>query len=423
MVKRWFFTLIIVFLIVSPVPVFGASDTVVIGAFRLRTSEKSTDEFIELYNAGTAAVSLKDWRIRKYTSGGTSYYNLLTTFPEIILEASESLVIAHRDYGDTADLYYSTSSSLAEDNSLVLYSDAGKTEVDRIGWGSAKLFEGTPLPNPKPDEIWERKEPGLDTDNNATDFELRSTTSGTDEPPVTGPEDGIGAIVSSLFITELMPNPEGTDAGKEWVEFFNGGAELNLSGFSLSDKLGSIKTYYFPDGFNLASEQYFVFSLKGTGISLNNDGDALEIKDSSGRIVAESGPAYGPAKEGMSWAFDGTAWQWTKVPTPGAANIIEVPIAATKAKTTKSKTVKKATIPKASVKSSRSEADDLFEAREQRVNENDKKIGMILIVLALAGGLAYTVYTNWSQIREVYLKERKRYHQIRQKIRQKTKKR
>ncbi len=420
MVKRWFFTLIIILFITSPIPVFGVSDTVVINSFRLRTNEKSTDEFVELYNAGINAVSLKDWRIRKYTSGGTSYYNLLTTFPEITLEASESLIIAHKDYSDTADLFYSTSYSLAEDNSLVLYSDAGKTEIDRIGWGSAKLFEGTPLPNLKPDEIWERKEPGLDTDNNMADFELRATVSETGESPVTGTKDNVGAIVSSLFITELMPNPEGADSGKEWVEFFNGGTDLDLSGYSLTDKLGSVKTYYFPSGFSLTSEQYFVFPLKGTGISLNNDGDALEIKDPDGRIVASSGSNYGTAKEGASWSYDGAAWQWTKVPTPGAVNIIEVPVAATKAKTTKSKTVKKAAIPKASVKGSSAEADDLFEAREQRVNENDKKIGMILIVLALVGGLAYTVYTNWSQIREVYLKERKKYYQFRQKIRQKT---
>lgn len=422
MVKRWFLVLIIVFFIASPISVFGGSDTVVINAFRLRTSEKSTDEFVELLNVSNDAISLSGWRLSKKNSSGTNN-NLLTTFPEVTLEAGEKITIAHRDFSGSFDLNYSTLSySLAEDNAIVLYADAGKTEVDKVGWGKSLIFEGAPLPNPQPDEIWERKELGLDTDNNAADFQLRDIVSNPSEPPVTEPGNNTETIVSNIFITELMPNPEGTDSGKEWVEFFNGGPDLNLAGYSLSDKFGSVKTYYFPAGFSLASEQYFVFPLKGTGISLNNDGDVLEIKDPNGQIVASSGPNYGTAKEGLAWAFNGANWQWTKVPTPGAANIIEVPAVAVKTKTVKSKTVKKATLPKASVKGSTTATDDLFEAREQRVNENDKKIGMILIVLALVGGLVYTVYTNWSQIREVYLAKRKKYHQIRQKIRQKTKK-
>ena len=48
------------------------------------------------------------------------------------------------------------------------------------------------------------------------------------------------AVLSSseIYVSEFMPNPEGSDEGKEWIEIYNfGNSEANLKGF-IFDRLG-----------------------------------------------------------------------------------------------------------------------------------------------------------------------------------------
>jgi len=419
MIKRLIFLVAIIISLVSRSLVFGASAGVVINSFMISSSGKSTEEFVEIYNAGSEVVQLKNWRLVKKSAIGTTY-NLLTSFPEFVIDPQKSVIIAHKDYSGEADLRYSVSSnSLSDNNTIILYSDAGSTEVDKVGWGTAKFFESQAISNPKSDEIWERKEIGMDTDNNLIDFKLYQESN--EFTPGSSTFDGESNY--ELFITEFMPNPIGSDSDNEWVEIYNAGLDVSLGGLSINDKFGTVKSYNFPSEIQIKSGQYYLLPLKGTGVSLNNDGDALEIKDSNGTIVATSGENCGKSAEGISYAFDGEKWQWTKNPTPGSQNIIEIPPESTKQKATKkTTTTKKAKAPKAQVKGSTQKSEDIFAQREANVSANDKKIGIILIVMALVFGLAYTVYNNWSKIRELYIKKRKEYHQLCQKIRQRSKK-
>jgi hypothetical protein len=61
-------------------------------------------------------------------------------------------------------------------------------------------------------------------------------------------------IVGDVKINEVELNPEGSDSGNEWVELFNDGAKLNLTGWYLQNKkfdnyslYGEIDSYYVLD--------------------------------------------------------------------------------------------------------------------------------------------------------------------------------
>lgn len=412
------FTLAAVFV---PQVSHAADPHVVINAFQI-SGAKSTDEFVELFNPTENKINLSGWRLSKKTSSGT-VYTLLTTFPSIEIESGNFVVVAHQDFSGSSDLFYSTSSSIAEDNTIVLYSDAGKTVVDKVGFGKAGDFEGTAVANPAVGEIIKRKQNGVDTDNNAADFEKET------EPP---PDVGNPAASANVFITELMPNPTGSDTDGEWIELYNGGATIDLGGYILQDKIGSQKKYIISVGTKLENGKYVIFDSKTTGISLNNDGDIVELISPSGDLLDDSGASYGNAKEGYSYAYDGEQWVWTKTPTAGAQNLITTDEDTAKKAVTNKKTskarktaaAKKAKAPKAAkanILGAQAEGDDVFdEDGELRSSPQDRLLGYILIGVALFGGFFYTVYVNRGKLREVFIEEfggyRKTWSKIREKL-------
>jgi endonuclease YncB( thermonuclease family) len=169
---------------------FGAY--VVISQIKI-SGESARDEFVELYNLSDQDINLTDYRLSKKTASGNEY-NLLTSFPETIIKAKGYLLIGHPEeyIGEVIpDLSYSTSQSIAADNSVILYSDAGDTIIDLVGFGEASDFETEVFPdNPDANQSLIRKASasstldsilsgveknsgnGQDSDNNREDFLL-----------------------------------------------------------------------------------------------------------------------------------------------------------------------------------------------------------------------------------------------------------
>lgn len=155
----------------------------------------TTDEFVELYNPTDAAVSLAGWKLTKKTAAG-SEYPLVENFGEKSVPGHGFFLIAHpTGYSGNVlpDVRYSTTNSLANDNTVVLVDTSGNA-VDRVGFGSATDKEGTTLSNPGSKKSVERKARptstaetmaeggsdaysgnGEDTDDNSQDFVSRDT--------------------------------------------------------------------------------------------------------------------------------------------------------------------------------------------------------------------------------------------------------
>ena len=121
---------------------------------------------------------------------------------------------------------------------------------------------------------------------------------------------------SAIKLSEIMPNPEGDDADGEWIELYNSGdKEIDLAGGSLSDASG--KVYTIPKNTIIAAKSHKVFYRKQTGIVLNNDQDAIDLKDGSGKKI--DSVSYADGAEGKSYALGKNSWLWSD-PTPDKAN-------------------------------------------------------------------------------------------------------
>jgi len=183
---------------------------VVISEIQTGKTGATTDEFIELYNPTNSDVDLSGWRLTKKNSSGNEAILVASLLGTI--KSYGFFLIAHStDYTGSvsADIFYSApSQNIANtNNSAVLYSDSGVTQVDLVGFGSAPVNETASAHNPPANGSIERKANGLstsssmlvdgsdeflgngeDTDNNADDFLTRSISDPQDsnsiiEPP------------------------------------------------------------------------------------------------------------------------------------------------------------------------------------------------------------------------------------------------
>lgn len=167
---------------------------VVISEVQISGSSDADDEFVEVYNPTNSVVDLTGWRLTRKTSTGTQS-NLVASMSGSLASHSYFLIAPSPDYlGSTVqDLNYSTTSRLAASNTVLLYSDAGITLVDKVGLGTATDNETSAFAtNPTAGQSIERKANsssdatsmgsggtdeflgnGEDTDNNSTDFVLR----------------------------------------------------------------------------------------------------------------------------------------------------------------------------------------------------------------------------------------------------------
>lgn len=150
-------------------------------------SAPSNDEFVELYNPTDSAVIMDGWRLRRKNSGGTEA-TLVNTLSGTIPAHGYFLVGHGTGYDGSAPLdaiYSAPSNALTNNYTVLLYSDAGLTLVDKVGFGNAVDFETSVFgSNPPANASIERK-PGAsdplagnseDTDNNASDFDLRTSS-------------------------------------------------------------------------------------------------------------------------------------------------------------------------------------------------------------------------------------------------------
>jgi|GEM_PF-5465853 len=122
---------------------------------------------------------------------------------------------------------------------------------------------------------------------------------------------------NSLVINEFLFDPSGSDLGNEWVEFI-AKSDVNLSNWQFTDNDGHV--YTLPN-FSLKAGEIVVLHI-GTGTDdlegpvyhlytgvdeswLDNDGDDLLLKDSSGNpvdyVAYGSGSAVDPPPDGVEW--------------------------------------------------------------------------------------------------------------------------
>ncbi|RJR28967.1 lamin tail domain-containing protein [Candidatus Microgenomates bacterium] len=182
--------------------VLASSDHVLINEVQISGAAGAGDEFIELYNPTSQAVDMEGWRLVRGSSTSGAEVNLVSSISGVIAPHAYFL-IAHPDYTGLSapDLAYSASSNnVPSGGSVTLYSDAGITLVDRVGFGTSPVFEAAAIGNPVSGGSASRTSDD-DTNNNFVDFSLND---------VSDPQNASTDVPTPTPIPTETPEPTAT---------------------------------------------------------------------------------------------------------------------------------------------------------------------------------------------------------------------
>lgn len=185
----------------------------------------STDEFIEMYNPTDESITITGWKLQKKTASGSTF-NDLTILTGSIASHGYYLV-AHNDYAGAspADTSY-TDQSLSANNTVQLL-DGGLQLVDKVGMGTAVDFEGIgTASSPANGRSIERKAQinssaatmgpggedefdgnGYDSNDNDTDFILRTADAGVNPQNSQSQSEPIDTSTSPTLTPTFTPTP------------------------------------------------------------------------------------------------------------------------------------------------------------------------------------------------------------------------
>lgn len=134
-------------------------------------------DFIELYNLSSEPVSLDGWVLNGQSTGGSAY-TPSTTLSGTIQPGDYFLVSQATGNDGTQDVDADLAGAMAigAKGAAIELVNADGTVIDLVGWGGAKKFEGKAAAGTKNDTSIARKDPKVDTDNNADDFSAGEPT-------------------------------------------------------------------------------------------------------------------------------------------------------------------------------------------------------------------------------------------------------
>jgi len=275
-------------------------------------------EWVELYNRSTKTVDLTYWLIQDADEKPHT----------IAHETLELAGLSHMVLYKGKDFNFALNNS-GEILQLVCYNNI----MDSVTYG--KFDDGQPednAPIAKDPFSLARLEDGRDTNSDKDDFAVTATPTpgraniiNTNSEATQSPDSG-QIFTNKIVISEILPNPAGSDSQTEFIELYNSGEqEVDLTGWKLSDsgtRLVSLTAEKFGD-LKLGAGKYLVLWRQQTGVALNNSGqDAVKLYWPNNKIADEM-EYSGAVADDTAYArtADGV-WFWSQKATPGAPNEI-----------------------------------------------------------------------------------------------------
>lgn len=261
-------------------------------------------DWIEVYNATDATVSLKGWTVERYDGSKTKTY----TFPDdqtISAKGFFAFYVA-KDLGSFGIgkaggdvLTLKDADGNAQDEVTAPEMADGGTSYGRIpdGGSTWKIFD----------------DPTMGA-SNGVDPQLPTEDSN---------------LKDVLFINEVLTKPASKEEN-DWVEIYNSSDNaIDLSGFCLEDSKGVAEKFTIPEGTTIAAKGFLVYSQGATGTTtsftfgLSGSGDDVYFVDPENKLVDHvTTPDFSDAA-GSTYArkTDGDAeWTVCATPTKGSSN-------------------------------------------------------------------------------------------------------
>lgn len=320
---------------------------VVIAQIQVGSASSASDEYISIYNGGVRSVEVTGWCLKNnknlkfacLNQPGTEYFlepGAYLGFSSVLPRPGEHGVLvtfASGNHmlagGDTVSL---VNSSDAVQNTMAWTKSDGyglertwNLETDQLSgevvWKTALEVYGRVI---KP-ELVECANGRPVTSLSECDVCSNLPGMSLDMLPPGSEMDDKGDCYVSLLplaVTEVLPNPDGSDEGNEFVELYNPNERpIDLTWWRFYLNGDTKKFYSFPAGAEVAAESYYVLRNSEVKYALSNSSGSLQLRSFADQHKVDV-PNWTSPKSGQAWALVDGEWQYTTTPTPGRSNFI-----------------------------------------------------------------------------------------------------
>lgn len=299
--------------------------------------ENGSMEFIELYNPLTIELNVENWKVQYISASGNTVTTLSSLDGNVLPQSH--LLLSHQGYlEEFSDLTFS--SSLAKTGGHIRIVDEQAQVVDLIGWGSARATGACP----KVSEILtgysvKRILPGDPLEGTGVIYtpstlpltpqgggyvksEKESPSSGENEDGDENSTAEIDSDCDGVVISEVLPNPDGSDDGREFIELHNP-TDKSISLENCKLQTSSKNTFFIFDTQNLKAGEYKAFYDTDTSLNLANaSGGTVWLLDHQDVELDEV--VYPEnMNDDVSYAKFDSGWKSTYTPTPNEKNILQ----------------------------------------------------------------------------------------------------
>lgn len=251
------------------------------------------NEIITIVNSHTESINLMGWQLDDGPEGSKPY-----AFPNLTLTSNETYEIS---------------------NELSKISLNNDSDSVRLINPNGEIIETAEYANAKEGDIFikinDKWEPQQQDDSSTVTLSAENTP--TTKTKTAGTTTTIsqknGTSNPNLRITEIMPNPKGTDSGAEWIEIYNPTSnQTPLENWTL--KINT-KTFNFTN--EIVPPNSFTKIIINKG-SLPNESAELFLLDFKENLIDHI--KYDKSQEGKSYSLINNEFTWTDNLTPGAQN-------------------------------------------------------------------------------------------------------
>ena len=238
-----------------------------------------TNDFVELYNRSDVAVDIAGWVVQYFSSSGTTSSS--TPLAGSVAPHHTYLVQMAKGAGGTTALPTPDAIGTTAMNGTsgrVDLLQAG-TVVDRLGYGTANVAEGTPAPGLSNTTSATRNAPCVDTDDNASDF--RATEPSPENSTVDKPAC---SVLPPVDEPETIAQIQGTSHTSPYKGKLVNGVRGVVTAVGRTGYWVQSTT---PDGDTATSEGLFVFTNRAlitvvAGDDVSIDGSIAEYRPGGG---------------------------------------------------------------------------------------------------------------------------------------------